>query len=114
LYIIAGGYGSGGIGESGEVSKKIVENINVPAHCWKIVVVLPEGSNDLQRINDATRIIAVDMPNNQVVNKPSAVAQPVPQNNKSTEPKVRLEINAKELAEIRELLAKRNKNYKVV
>ncbi len=42
------------------------------------------------------------------------VAQPVPQNNKSTEPKVRLEINAKELAEIRELLAKRNKNYKVV
>ncbi len=69
LYIIAGGSGSGGIGESGEVSKKIEENINVPAHCWKIVVVLPEGSNDLQRINNATRIIAVDMPNNQVVNE---------------------------------------------
>jgi len=69
LYIIAGGYGSGGIGERGEVSKKIVENINVPAHCWKIVVMLPEGSNDLQRINNATRIIAVDMPNNQVVNE---------------------------------------------
>ncbi len=55
LYIVAGGAGTAGrIGQG---------KINVPAQCWKIVVVLPEGDNDLQRITPATRVIAVAMPN---------------------------------------------------
>lgn len=62
LYIIAGGYGTGGVGSNGD-AKKIGGVVSVPAHFWKIVVVLPQGDNDLKRITAATRVIAVDMPN---------------------------------------------------
>jgi endonuclease G len=31
-------------------------------------VVLPVGSNDVSRVSNSTRVIAVDMPNNQTVN----------------------------------------------
>ena len=55
LYIIAGGYGSRETIARGAV--------NVPAHCWKVVVVLPKGSNDFDGVNANTRVIAVDMPN---------------------------------------------------
>ncbi|HEY0547071.1 MAG TPA: DNA/RNA non-specific endonuclease [Pyrinomonadaceae bacterium] len=58
LYIIAGAYGSAKtIGRANKV--------NVPTNCWKIVVVMPQGSNDLSRIDKNTRVIAVDMPNKQ-------------------------------------------------
>jgi endonuclease G, mitochondrial len=57
LYITCGGYGSRGeIGDS---------KVTVPARCWKIVVVLPEGEGDLARIDGNTRVIAVDMPNTE-------------------------------------------------
>jgi endonuclease G len=55
LYILCGGYGSQGNIAAGRV--------NVPDHCWKVAVVLPEGDNDLQRIDPGTRVIAVDIPN---------------------------------------------------
>ena len=36
----------------------------IPAHNWKIVVVVPEGAGSvLSRITPATRVIAVDIPN---------------------------------------------------
>jgi endonuclease G len=58
LYIIAGAYGSAKtIGRTNKV--------NVPTNCWKIVVVFPQGSSDLSRIDKDTRVIAVDMPNKQ-------------------------------------------------
>ena len=69
LYIIAGGYGSGGIGSNNTLTNTIGEHINVPSHCWKIIVILPEGNNDLHRISDNTKVIAVNMPNNQTVNE---------------------------------------------
>ncbi len=69
LYIIAGGYGSGGIGNNNILTYKIGDRINVPSHCWKIIVVLPEGNNDIRRITSNTRAIAVNMPNNQTVNE---------------------------------------------
>jgi endonuclease G, mitochondrial len=62
LYIIAGGHGSI---ELVGPSKTIV----APARCWKIVVVLTEGNNDLKRIGKNTRVIAVDMPNEQGIAK---------------------------------------------
>jgi endonuclease G len=40
-------------------------NVRVPEHLWKVIVVLPEGDNDLQRIDAQTEVIAVDMPNQQ-------------------------------------------------
>jgi endonuclease G, mitochondrial len=55
LYIICGGHGTRGTIAQGKV--------NIPLHCWKVIVVLPEGGNDLQRINNGTRVIAVDIPN---------------------------------------------------
>jgi DNA/RNA endonuclease G (NUC1) len=55
LYIYSGGYGSLGTIDAGR--------INIPAHTWKVVVVLPEGTNDLSRVTTATRVIAVDMTN---------------------------------------------------
>ncbi|MBV9209769.1 MAG: DNA/RNA non-specific endonuclease, partial [Acidobacteria bacterium] len=64
LYIIAGAYGSAKtIGKANKV--------NVPTNCWKIVVVLPQGSNDLSRIDKSTRVIAVDMPNIQGISTDS-------------------------------------------
>ena len=64
LYIISGGYGQGGVGSNG--AKSTVGNgVVVPAQTWKIIVVLPNGTGDLARINATTRVIAVLMPNTQ-------------------------------------------------
>ena len=70
LYIIAGGAGEGGFGSNvSTLPTKVIDNgrIKVPSKCWKVVVVLPNGSDDLQRINEQTRVIAVNIPNDQKV-----------------------------------------------
>ena len=64
LYIITGTYGRGGTGGNG-FADSIRHNIIVPSELWKIVVVLPQGTNDLNRINVTTRVIAVLIPNDQ-------------------------------------------------
>lgn len=63
LYIIAGTYGSGGTGDKGLKKSITKKNINVPQYLWKIIVVLPVGTDDLNRIDRGTRVIAVLMPN---------------------------------------------------
>jgi endonuclease G len=68
LYIIAGAYSKGGSGSEGTRNTLADGKITVPAKCWKIIVVLPEGGDDLKRISSSTRLIAVDMPNRQSVN----------------------------------------------
>ena len=69
LYIIAGGYSSGGTGSNGGLDSTIDNGkINVYAHYWKVVVVLSTGSNDVSRVSNSTRVIAIDLPNNQQVN----------------------------------------------
>lgn len=55
-YVIAGCYG-----ENGRIRNKIT----IPTNCFKIIVFLPEGNNDLSRIRATTRVIAVDMPNTE-------------------------------------------------
>ncbi|KAA5534594.1 T9SS type A sorting domain-containing protein [Taibaiella lutea] len=68
-YIIAGAYGTGGSGDTGGTTNNIASGkINVPDHFYKIVVVLPVGSNDLSRVDTNTRVIAVIMPNTQAAN----------------------------------------------
>lgn len=57
LYIVSGVRGTQGMLKSNKV--------RVPEGLWKVVVVLPEGNNDLERINDRTTVLAVDMPNEQ-------------------------------------------------
>lgn len=67
LYIFAGGAGKGGEGQRGSFTEIPVgnEKINVPAFCWKIILVLPEGEDDFSRISPETQVISVIMPNVQ-------------------------------------------------
>nr|WP_293834533.1 DNA/RNA non-specific endonuclease [uncultured Arsenicibacter sp.] len=65
LYIIAGTDGTGGTGESGQTSTIAGGKLTVPATLWKIIVVLPVGSDDINRISTNTRVIAVSIPNRQ-------------------------------------------------
>lgn len=64
-YIVAGVTGSGGTGEQGRTTSLANGKITVPAYCWKVVLLLPNGDNDLQRINANTQVVAVWMPNQQ-------------------------------------------------
>lgn len=78
LYIFAGGWGKGGDGDRGyftEIPVSIKDNelsgksIAVPQFCWKIILQLPSGDDDLSRISEDTKILAVFMPNTQSVSK---------------------------------------------
>ncbi|MEO6588090.1 MAG: DNA/RNA non-specific endonuclease, partial [Pyrinomonadaceae bacterium] len=60
IYIVSGVQGNIGTIAQGRIV--------VPAITWKVVVVLPNGSNDLQRIGKTTRTIAIVVPNQQPVN----------------------------------------------
>ncbi|TWF32806.1 endonuclease G [Chitinophaga polysaccharea] len=69
VYVIDGSYGQGGTGSLGGVTNTIDNgHVTVPANIWKVIVVLPAGNNDLSRINGATRVIAVNTPNNNSIN----------------------------------------------
>lgn len=63
LYIIAGTYGKGGEGDNGKATSTASGKLSVPAALWKVIVVLPVGLDDLNRISAQTRVIAVWMPN---------------------------------------------------
>jgi endonuclease G len=67
LYIICGSYGTGGTGLNGYTTTIASGKVTVPANCWKVIVVLPNGSGDAARVTTATRVIAINMPNNQSV-----------------------------------------------
>lgn len=64
LYVIAGSYGTGGTGTNGYATTINGGHVTVPSHCWKVVVVLPNGAGDAGRVSTATRVIAIDTPNN--------------------------------------------------
>lgn len=71
LYVIMGSFGVGGIGSNGERDAIGRDGrITVPKFVWKVVVVLPEGDNDVQRIDASTRVIAVLMKNEEVDFRP--------------------------------------------
>lgn len=65
LYIIAGSYGTGGTGLNGTFNTIAGGKVTVPNRTWKVIVVLPTGTNDVSRVSSSTRIIAIDMPNAQ-------------------------------------------------
>ena len=72
LYITAGPCGKGGKGAAGyfekiELPSSAGENlsVSVPAFCWKIILVLDEGDDDLIRVTEETPVIAVFIPNAQ-------------------------------------------------
>ncbi|AII54282.1 DNA/RNA non-specific endonuclease [Hymenobacter sp. APR13] len=63
LYIIMGAYGKGGTGSAGYAETLDQGRVQVPRRVWKVIVVLPRGTNDVSRVSAATRIIAIDTPN---------------------------------------------------
>ncbi|WP_232066498.1 DNA/RNA non-specific endonuclease [Hymenobacter sp. BT18] len=68
VYVVMGSYGKGGTGTAGPRTTLDNGRVTVPARVWKVLVILPEGSNDLQRIAAGqARVVAVDTPNDQEV-----------------------------------------------
>jgi endonuclease G len=66
LYIISGGSGTGGSGSGGGTTTTIASgHVTVPSQTWKVIIVLPVGTDDVNRVTASTRTIAVIMPNAQ-------------------------------------------------
>ena len=72
VYIIAGPYGTGGTSPKGTfdnipIKLKSGEEylMNVPAYTWKVLIALPSGDGDLDRLGDAScaTAIAINVPN---------------------------------------------------
>jgi endonuclease G len=60
LYIISGGYG-----EKRSIGSKV--KISVPERTWKVIVVLDKAGSSAANVTANTRVIAVDIPNEQGV-----------------------------------------------
>lgn len=68
LYIVAGPMGEGGESSSLGILNTIASGkIVVPAYTWKVMLIIPQGEKDLDRISSSTRVIAVKVPNRQNV-----------------------------------------------
>ncbi len=67
IHIVAGVVGSGGTGSNGFASTIDNGNITVPDSFWKVALILPNGSNDIDRVTTSTRVIAINVPNDQGV-----------------------------------------------
>lgn len=61
IYIVSGVEGNAGTIAHGRIV--------VPQVTWKVALVLPNGNNDLERINKSTRTIAIVVPNQAPVNQ---------------------------------------------
>ncbi|WP_375418498.1 DNA/RNA non-specific endonuclease [uncultured Hymenobacter sp.] len=71
VYVVMGAYGQGGTGSQGFAATLDEGRVTVPARIWKVLVILPEGHDDLRRLaagGPAVRVLAVDTPNDQAVN----------------------------------------------
>jgi endonuclease G len=67
-YVIMGCYGIGGTGNNGFANTIDNGKITVPNRIWKVIVILPQGENDLTRVTNSTRVIAIDTPNSNSIN----------------------------------------------
>ncbi|MET4073643.1 DNA/RNA non-specific endonuclease [Hymenobacter sp. UYCo722] len=67
VYIICGSYGRGGTGTNGYATTLDNGRVTVPARCWKVVVILPTGTDDATRVTSSTRVIAIDTPNDNSI-----------------------------------------------
>jgi endonuclease G len=65
IHIIAGVAGVGGTGANGAADYIYNNMITVPDTFWKVVLILPNGSDDIARVSSSTRMIAINVPNDQ-------------------------------------------------
>jgi endonuclease G, mitochondrial len=63
VYVIMGSYGVGGKGSKGNANTIDNGRVTVPNRIWKVMVVIPQGTNDVARVTTSTRVIAIDTPN---------------------------------------------------
>lgn len=63
VYVIMGSYGSGGVGNNGSATTIAGGKIAVPSNVWKVAVIIPAGDADMSRVSSTTRVIAVNTPN---------------------------------------------------
>ena len=65
IYVIMGSYGRGGTGKEGFLQTLDQGRVTVPARIWKVMVILPDGTDDLRRLAAGTgvRMLAIDTPN---------------------------------------------------
>ncbi|MCC2545150.1 DNA/RNA non-specific endonuclease [Hymenobacter sp. BT175] len=64
VYVVMGCYGKGGTGSKGFAATLDNGRVTVPARIWKVLVILPEGDDDLRRIGAGqAKVLAVDTPN---------------------------------------------------
>ena len=70
VYIIAGPYGTGGTTPKGTfdnipitLKSGDVLYMNVPAYTWKVLIAIPDGAGDLDRIDSSATVIAINVPN---------------------------------------------------
>lgn len=63
-YIICGAYGIGGTGSKGGTTNTIdAGRVTVPRQIWKVLIAIPQGTNDISRVTTSSRIIAINTPN---------------------------------------------------
>ena len=63
-WIYMGNYGNaGGYGSSGEFTMIDNGHVRVPTKIWKVVLVIPKGSGDLNRMTGSATVLCVSMPN---------------------------------------------------
>ncbi|MFT5617723.1 MAG: endonuclease G [Arenicella sp.] len=67
LHIVAGVAGRGGEGRNGFKNTIDGGNIEVPSSVWKVILVQPNGTSDVSRVDNNTRIIAINIPNNESI-----------------------------------------------
>lgn len=65
VYTWMGSSGQGGIGLNGFANTVANGHVVVPAYVWRVVMIMPVGSNDLARVDANTRVFAVLTPNIQ-------------------------------------------------
>ncbi|SHK71340.1 DNA/RNA non-specific endonuclease [Hymenobacter psychrotolerans] len=69
VYIICGSYGRGGTGSTGTLTQTLDNGrVTVPNRLWKVIVILPTGTDDATRVSTSTRVIAIDTPNDNSIN----------------------------------------------
>lgn len=68
VYVVIGNYCIGGTGSNGPANTIDKGRVTVPARIWKVLVILPEGDYDVNRVSTDTRVISVDTPNTNNLN----------------------------------------------
>jgi endonuclease G len=73
-YIVCGSYGIGGTGSRGGTTNTIdAGRVTVPKQIWKVLIAIPQGTNDIARVTTTSRIIAINTPNINSLNTNWAV-----------------------------------------